>query len=342
MERRVAVWMAAEQVGLVRDVAAAAGLSIVAAGCWGRGFSNSVAEELKAEPLKDLRAALASSDVDLFWIASAGTFGSSGAVEDSNAVSDAHARGVRIATVEPIPAAALDLHGGGWLEGAVRPADVLRLVPRLSATPSFRNAAEVLEAFGLIRTIGVQSWGSPAEGSLGSHLYSALDLVFGLLGEPETIDAACAVLSAGKAVRAMPGESLRDLHGDVSASLRYADGRAAGILASDQAGRWGRSATLLGDKGRLRIFDDGFEWIGPDGALVDESRPKRAKKGEPAVSAAAAAFADSLSRLLDPALSDSTPPNHVTILTLCQTALLSARTGQGESPSTIRRMVGGE
>ena len=100
--------------------------------------------------------------------------------------------------------------------------------------------------------------------------------------------------------------------------------------------------SLLGDKGRVRIGDDGFEWVGPDGALVDESKPKKARKGAAVPTLAVAAFADSLSRLLDPGIPDGGPPNHVTVLTLCQTALLSARTGQGESPSTIRRMVGGE
>ncbi|MBX3377271.1 MAG: hypothetical protein KF678_09760 [Phycisphaeraceae bacterium] len=340
MERRAAVWMAPDQVELVKEVAAAAGLSIAHAGSWGRGLSTSVAEELGAAPIRDVRSALASAEVDLFWIASAGAFGAGNAVEDGNAVSDAHARNVKIASIEPIPAAALDLLGGGWLEGTVKPVDVVRLVPRMSEAKWVRNAADVLESFGSIRTAVIQSWGAPAHGSLGAHLFSALDLALSLMGEPETIDAACAVLSAGKTVRAMPGETLRDLHGDITASLRYADGRAAGVMVSDQAGRWGRSITLLGDKGRLRIHDDGLEWIGPDGALVDESKPKRTKKGELNVSPAAAAMAESLARLLEPGVQDMKPGRQVETLTLCQTALLSARTGQGESPSTIRRMVG--
>jgi predicted dehydrogenase len=203
-----------------------------------------------------------------------------------------------------------------------------------------RLVAEVLEAFGPIRSMSVESHGSPAEGSLGAHLYAGLDLVLSLMGEPETIDAPCAMLSVGKTVRAIPGESLRDLHGDITASLRFVDGRAAGLTVSDQGGRWGRTVMLLGEKGRIRIFDDGFEWIGPDGKTIDETRPRKAKKGEPVLSAGPAAFVDGLSRLLDPGIPEPGPSNHAAVLTLCQTALLSARTGQGESPSTIRRMVG--
>lgn len=338
MERRTAVWMAEDQLELVRHVAAAAGLTIVSAGCGARGKSTAIAESLDAKPLTDLRAALASSETDLFWIASPGAFGAGGAVEDSNAVADAHARGVTIATIEPLPAAALDLQGGGWIEGAIKPVDIVRTVPRLRDSESFRNATELLQTFGPARTVHVESCGGSPEGSLGSHLYSALDAVYSLMGEPETIDAACAVLSAGKTVRAMPGESLRDLHGDVTASLRFADGRAAGLLVSNQAGRWHRQITLLGERGRLRIFDGGLEWITPEGSIADETKPKRARKGQ--ASPAVSALADSLSRMLDPGLKEAAPSSHVAVLTLAQTALLSARTGQGESPSTIRRMVG--
>jgi predicted dehydrogenase len=340
MDRRMAVWMGPDQLGLVKEVAAAAKLSIVAAGSWGRGLSSSIASELQAEPISDLRAALASIEVDLFWIASPGTFGVGAAVEDANAVSDAHSRGVKIATLEPVPAAALDLNGGGWLEGAVHPADVVRFVPRWSDSPGLRQAADVITSFGAIRAIGAQSWGAPVHGSLGSHLYGALELVTTLMGEPESIDAACAVLSAGRTIRTMPGESLRDLHGELTANLRFADGRTAGLVVSDQGGRWERCAMLFGEGGRMRIAEDGFEWIGADGQTVDESRAKRTRKADQPTSHAVTVIADGLLRRLD--APETRPINQAAILALSQTAILSARTGQSESPSTIRRMVGVE
>lgn len=341
MDRRVAVWMAPEQVGLIREVAQAAELSIVAAGCWGRGLSPTVAVELEAKPIDDLRAALASLEVDLFLIAAAGSFGVGAASEDSAAVLGAHARDVKVATLEPIPAAALDLTGGGWLDGAIRPVDVLRFVPRSRLSSSFRDAAEVIESFGTVRSMSIEAWCSPAEGSLGARLYASLELILALMGEPETIDAACAMPRVGASLHALPGETLRDLHGDMTANLRFSDGRVAGLIASDQAGRWNRSVTLVGDSGRLRIVDDGFEWIGSDGTTLDQSKP-RARRGKDAPSLAAIALADSLNRLLDPAIPDPGPTNHAAILAISQAALLSARTGQGESPATIRRMVGVE
>ena len=114
----------------------------------------------------------------------------------------------------------------------------------------------------------------------------------------------------------------------------------ASIIASDQGGRWNRTTTLVGPKGRLRIFDDGFEWIGPDGAKVDQSRRATRKRGsDPDVPHAVAAIADSLSRMLDAGAPDPGPSDHAAILAAGQAALLSARTGQAESPATIKRMA---
>ena len=59
-----------------------------------------------------------------------------------------------------------------------------------------------------------------------------------LLGEPETIDAAYIAPGHGKGVHALPGESLRGLEGDLTANLRFADGRAAGLAVSNQGARW--------------------------------------------------------------------------------------------------------
>jgi hypothetical protein len=141
-------------------------------------------------------------------------------------------------------------------------------------------------------------------------------------------------------VHALAGESLRGLSGDLTATLRFADGRAAGLVASDQGGRWNRTVSLVGAGGRLRIFDDGFEWIGPDGRKLDESRPSERVRGEEPVSHAAAAIAEGIARLLDVGIPEGGPLDHATVLAMSQAVLLSARTSEPESPGTIRHMVG--
>lgn len=337
--RRTVAWLDPAQVALVRAVADAAELELVGAGSSARGQSGHVAAELDTRACDDLRATLASVECDLIWIASPGRFGAAGAPDDATAVAAARERGVRLATLEPIPASALDLDAGGWT-GESRPLDAARPCPLWRDSSALRAATEHLPQFGAIGTLAIESWSGPGEGSLGAHLYTALELVLLLLGEPETIEAAYVSSATGRAVHALPGESLRDLAGDLSATMRFADGRAACLAASDRAGRWNRAATLVGPGGRLRIADDTFEWIGPSGEALDQS-PKRRRGGLPAKTPpAVAAMAMGLFRVLEPPADEPPAPEPAAILAVAQAALLSCRTGQGESPSTIRRMVG--
>jgi hypothetical protein len=95
--------------------------------------------------------------------------------------------------------------------------------------------------------------------------------------------------------------------------------------------------TLVGVSGRLRVLDHGFEWVGPDGRIVDEMRAGDSASG---LEGAAAAMADALGRLMDDAIPSPAPTDHAAVLSMAQALLLSTRTGEAESPGTIRRMMG--
>lgn len=337
---RAIVWMDAAQAALVREVARIAGFSIVAAGSPAKGQTGAVASAMECEPASDLRSALTEADVELVFLADAGEFGGPGSGDDAGAVSAAHARGVKVATIEPVPAAAIDL-SGAWGEGAApaRPADAVRHVamPRLSR--AMRESHEALSAFGPARVVQVEAWSNPMEGSLGARLFGAMDAVHGLLGEPETIDAAYVGKSYVTGVHTLPGESLRDLHGDIAATMRFADGRAAVVTASNAAGRWNSCTTLLSEKGRMRIYDDGYEWVGVTGQKQDELRLRRTRGAADQSLLGAAAIAESIGELLDTG-KPPPPVNSPVVLAMCQAALLSARTGQPESPATLRGLMG--
>ncbi len=336
------VWLHPDQIDLVREVAAVAGLQIVAAGSSSRGQSGAMGAALGVDVVDDLRSVLAEQAVSLIWIAAPGDFGVGHPEGDASAILNAKARGTKIASIEPIPARALDLTAAPWLsEGSVvGAAEGLRLLPLLRFSRPFREAADVMANFGVIRSVSVELWGRPFHASLGSHLFSALDLVQSLLGEPEVIDTAIVSPAQSRGVHALPGETLRELSGDLSATLRFADGRAASIAASDHAGRWNRGLTLVGDAGRLRLYDDGFEWIDAQGQKADETRFRRPARGVTTGDHAVAAIADAIKRLLDPSIPDVGPADLGRVLPIAQAALLSARTGQPESPTTIRRMIG--
>ena len=334
--RRVIVWAEPHQIPLVRAVAASAGFRIVGAGSPAKGQTGLLAAELAADPVDDLRQALTEADADLVWLAASGDFGA--APEDARAVMAARARALRVASLEPFPARALDLPNAGWTtsDTPAQPIAAVRFVGLARATRAYLDAAEPLAAFGQPRTVLVETLAPPAYGTLGARLLSAIDLILALLGEPETIDAAYTAPKHAAGLHALPGETLHDLHGDLVATLRFPDGRAASITASNHAARWDQTVTLLSAQGRIRLHDDAFTWLGHDGAVRDELLPPPATRAEPRGIATVAA---ELARLLDPSLPDPGPTPIPDILAVAHAALLSARTGQPESPTTIRRMM---
>ncbi len=338
--RRAIVWAAEDRAPFLRAAARAADLSVVAAGSPAKGRSGAVAEVLDCPPMDDLRSGLTEGECDLVILGSPGGFGAASEPGDAAAVLMARQRGVRVVTLEPLPAGALEL-AGGWSSvgsGGVRAVDAARLVPLMRAGRSFRDAAEVLEMFGEARTLLVEVCCRPDEGSLGACLFGAVEVLVGHMGEAESVDAAYAPPRRGLLVP-LPGESLRDAHGDITASFRFANGRAAALVASDQSGRWSRNVMMLGEGGRLRIYDDGFEWVSAAGERVDASRQTKRRGETPETPRSVEALADALARLLDPAVPEDPPVDHAGVLAVCQAVLLSTRTGSAESPATIRRMM---
>jgi hypothetical protein len=342
--RRAIVWASEEVAEFVRAALRTAEITPVGAGSPVKGRSGAVAAIFACPPVDDLRSSLTEGSCDLVVIASAGAFGTVSEPGDAAAVLMAAARGVKVLTLEPIPASALGL-SGGWLTvgtGTLRAVDSARIVPLPRCGRSFRDAAEVLEMFGGARTLVVEVCCRPDEGTLGACLFGAVEVLVGLMGEAESVDAAYAPPKRGGRgglLVPLPGESLRDARGDITANFRFSDGRAAALVASDQSGRWSRNIMMLGEGGRLRIYDDGFEWVSVAGERVDAARQTKRRGQTPETPRSVEALADSLTRLLDPAIPDDPPIDHATVLAVCQAVLLSTRTGSAESPATIRRMM---
>ncbi len=272
-------------------------------------------------------------------IASPGEFGAAGS-RDAAAIESARARGAIVATLEPIPGGVLELGSGDWTRAqhGVRPIDAVQLLPRLRQGRAMRLAADALDAFGRIRVLQVESVCRVEHGSLAARLLDAMDLVHALMGAPETIDAVYVGPNAS-GVHAAPGDSLRDLHGDLTINCRFADGRAATALVSDQAPRWERSLSIFGVEGRLTIDEDSLAWANPAGEVFDTQRVEPSLD-ELGLTPEVAAIADAILALVG-ASSPPPPIDHEALLAMAQAALLSARTGQGESPAMFRKLVVG-
>jgi predicted dehydrogenase len=335
------VWLSGEQTELARAALERAGVLAVLAGSPDRGQTRGVADALGCDAADDLRAAITETQADLVLLMSPGDFGADPS-RDARCVRGAAQRRTRFASMEPIPASALEVSDPEEGPGL---GELIRPVPMPRSHAVWRDASEVLSHFGAVRTAAVSCFAEHArgDGSLGAQLVAALDLLHGIMGEPETIDASYAAsvgaYGAGSvSPSSPPGETLRGLHGDVTGNLRFSSGRTAAIAVSDQGGRFCRQTTILGEGGRLRVFDDGFEWIGADGEKIDQHRASTREDPRPR-NHAVEALADAIKRLCDPNLAE--PPGIApAVLAMAQAAILSARTGQRESPETIRRMAG--
>ncbi|MBX3380428.1 MAG: hypothetical protein KF805_10055 [Phycisphaeraceae bacterium] len=338
-KKTAVVWLRPDQVSLAHDVAAACNLTIEAVGSPTRGESTALAQKLLTEPADDLRSVLVETKATVVLLFDPGDFGKESEPADDRALAAAKSRGVRIASLEPIPASALALQNTTSSDEQLGSPESFRLLTLFRHSKRYRDAHEVIEQFGHVRTLSLEFYNSPEQGSLGAQLVSALDAVVSHLGTPETVDASFVSPAQGQSVYSVPGETLRGFSGDLTAVMRFSDGRTATIVASDHAGRWNRVLTLLGPAGRLRIYDDGFEFLGPAGEKIDEARHRRTVKSPPH---SVEILGDGINRLLDSHIPAPTPMDMLSVLSTAQAALLSTRTGQPESPDTIRRMVSRE
>jgi hypothetical protein len=315
--RRTICWLSARQTDLVRDAAERAGLEIIAAGSSAKGQSAAVAQTIEArECVDDLRVALTEFEADVVLLAS---------IEQVDedilpALRTAAKQGVRLFSMEPLPPMLRDVTSDDER-------GLGEMTPAMRRSEGFRAAETFLPAFGEVRCVNVSFRAGPGEGSLAARLYSAMDVINRLCGQAEQIDAAIA--GPGGTIP----ESLGSVQGHLTANLRFPENRAACVAMSDLGGAWSRGVTILGEGGCLRITDHSAQWIGPEGQIIDEVIADR-------VTSVGKLIGWYIDRSLDPVLPADTPPDHVGVLALCEAALLSARTGQGESPRKLRRLAG--
>jgi predicted dehydrogenase len=363
------VWIDRAQIDVVRAACAVADIDITHAGCPDAASTRDVAAALNCEPADDLRAALANTTVDLVLLAAPNSVGRSGGVPTAEleALQSCEQRGVAVASFEPLPGSILHLpQDPGAIDEelgmgvAIGPepseepspggnaSEWARFVPLARLSKPVREAGEILSQLGPVSMVGVQAFSGPGQGSLGARVYDAIEVIAWLLGTPDRVDAAYvppASIGRGRAVHALPGDSLVGLEGDLSANMRFADGRAASVVASSRAGRWNRTVTVVGERGRVRFYDDGLDWISPEGAVLDTSRDAARVRGssqtEAAIAGAARIIADQLARMVSDETHIESPTNVGAVLSIAGAALLSARTGESESPDTLLRMARG-
>jgi hypothetical protein len=340
------VWLEPAQRGLVEAIARRAGLAVIAAGApGGAELGWRLPDGSPAAPITDLRQALATLPIKAALLAATPATGDA-PLTDTDVLRAARPRGIRALSIEPIPSSVAEsraAEAAAW-------ADSCRTLALFRDLPALATIDELLAAFGAPRTLAVSFRSGPGHGRLGARLFDAMHTAHSILGTPESIDASVITPVARSGVRMEPGDSLRSLRGDLTANLRYAGARAASLSLSDRAGRWFRGVALVGEGGCVRMDEQGVERIDEFGQTIEKQAPPRKRAApagaknaplfdEPADAAATAALAQSAARALDPRAPLPIATDLEAVLSMCEAAILSARTGQPESPGTVVRMA---
>ncbi len=335
-------WLLPEQAEVVSRVLAAAGIVPILAGSPESTHTGQVARGLGCDSCDDLRTALTTAPVDLVFIAAAGEFGHKDVDQDLTALQIARSRSVPVATSDPVPAAAMELGGTRWAEALHNGtlSELIRFVPRTRRARTVDELHVALETFGVPRSCSLRMFGPRTLATLGARLFDAMDLVRTLMGVPETIDACFIGPAKGRGIHQLPGESLRHLEGDLTIHLRFSDGRAATAHLSDQTPTTAFDLRVLGTEGIISLAPERLIWRQPGGD-IDRTTIRPEPVPEQALDSGEAALIEQLNNLCAGVGPKHAPIDYPAVLSMTHAALLSCRTGQGESPDTIRRLMAG-
>lgn len=333
---RCVVWTTPEQAPPLAAIVRDAGVELVGAGCPDPARTGQVASALGCDPADDLRRVLTAMDTDMVLLGDPGGFGEEANDADIEALRAAHARDVCVVTLEPIPATASGIIGTDFAEALHQGVlgSLAGFVPLLRYRPIVVELASVLETFAPVRSASLTIAGPAVLGSLGARLFNALDLTRWLMGVPSMIEAAYVSPRAGRGMHPLPGQTLRGLHGEITMNLRFSDGRCAAVYLSDQLPTGALSMMLASAEGQIALDQGGFVWTGVDGGEVDshdapDALLNRDREGLRA----------QLAELCSGVSPARAPIDYTSVLSMTHAALLSTRTGQGESPHDVEQLM---
>jgi hypothetical protein len=199
--------------------------------------------------------------------------------------------------------------------------------PAFIRSPGFLAAADPQEALGEQLTLHFSHLGPSTAGSLFTRLFDAWYALLGFFDRPESITATLA--GHGGPVP----DNLRELTGRISALARLSEGGSATLILSDHANPTPRRLEALGSESQLLITDAGYSLTRLDGEHLDDHQHDGPVGHTDLI-------AHQWRRLIDQRAGqpDPTLRRERAALACCMTCLLSARTGQPESPERLAKM----
>lgn len=244
------------------------------------------------------------------------------------------AQGSKVIAIEPVAATPGELAQAYRI---VKPADGSTQPPgRIVHAPAFDRSAGFLasagphDALGEHRAVQMTHAGSAEAGSLFYRLFDAWLAVLDFIELPERIDAELSTDDTA----GVPDDPRR-LTGRLTAHARLPGVGSAAVLATDQSAELTRRLTVVGDQAQLTVTTGGYQLTRTTGELMDQLIAER----EPTYLEQLAA---QWRRLID---QRTPPPEHRAererhAIACCHACLLSARTGEPESPRRVLELAG--
>ena len=245
--------------------------------------------------------------------------------------------GVAVLALEPICATLEELADATAAvigRQAITASGPVALAPGFEHCPGWTGAADPTQVLNSPQLIGFTTTGPATSASLFARLYSAWRVVLTIgVDLPASIDASL-IGPAGS----LP-DDLRGVSGSLAAHARAGRGErewSAVVEVGDQIGPGFRQLRLIGAAGRLLVHDHGYELYDQQGKPLD---------AQPAA-VQSATDADLIAEHWRRRLDQSSPrpatsiPDDAAVLACCLACLLSARTGQPESPAKLLQVQG--
>lgn len=331
----VVVWADEAHAGIVTGLLDLMGGSItpIAVGGPRDGGTGRLAESLGLTPFDDLRHMLVERPAAFLLLAVSED-------ESPTDLASALANGTTILTLEPAcstladyaeldrpPRSGSDDNPSSMLGRAV-------LLPRFTQTPGYLAATDPCDTLGDRRSVLVTSAGPARDGSLYARLHDAWATALLFCDTPEAIHAHLAHEST------TPADGPRLLAGRLSANAACPGGSSITVFAADNCPALPRTLVVLGDTGQLTVTPTGYHLRSSDGTTIDQLEPP---SGSAAVPPTLDQMADQWRRLLDQrnTADESGTRRDQQALACTLACLLSAKTGQPESPQRVMQMSKG-
>ncbi len=207
----------------------------------------------------------------------------------------------------------------------------IELVPGFDRCFGWRRAADPMQVLGSPRLIDFQSHGGPASAGLYARLYDAWRTLCFFVAPPESVDASL-VLPAS--VHTELPEDPHAMAGHMSVHARFGpggDGCCATINLSDHAAVNQRRLSVIADEGHLTVCQTGYELFDSQGRSIDQDDVQHADVSYPRL------IGEHWQRLIEQSdgLARGPACSRSDLISCCLACLLSARTGQPESPARM-------